>query len=236
MNKKEFIEELEKLGININEDQLNKLEIYYNELIEYNKNVNLTRIVDKDEVYLKHFYDSLTLVKAIDLNKEISLCDVGTGAGFPGMVLAIVFPTLSVTLVDALRKRITFLDLIINKLGLKNVKTVHARIEDYAKENREKYDIVTCRAVANLRVLLEISIPLVKVDGYFIPMKGFIETELEESLDMFKKLDCEILTTIDFILPIENSTRTLIKIKKNKETNHKYPRRYDLIKKEIIEK
>ena len=143
MNKETFIKELEKIGIIINEDQLNKLEIYYNELIEYNKNVNLTRIVDKNEVYLKHFYDSLTLIKAIDLNKESTLCDVGTGAGFPGMVLAIVFPTLSVTLVDALQKRITFLDLIINKLGLKNVKTVHARIEDYAKDNREKYDIVT---------------------------------------------------------------------------------------------
>ena len=232
MDKERFIEELKKIGININEDQLNKLETYYNELIEYNKNVNLTRIVDKDEVYLKHFYDSLTLIKAIDLTQNITLCDVGTGAGFPGMVLAIVFPTLSITLVDALQKRITFLDLIINKLGLKNVKTVHARIEDYAKDNREKYDIVTCRAVSNLRVLLEICIPLVKVDGFFIPMKGIIETELEDAHDMFKKLDCTLINTIDFELPIENSKRSLLKIKKNKETNHKYPRRYDVIKKE----
>ena len=230
MNKETFIKELEKIGIIINEDQLNKLEIYYNELIEYNKNVNLTRIVDKDEVYLKHFYDSLTLVKAIDLKKELSLCDVGTGAGFPGMVLAIVFPTLSVTLVDALQKRITFLDLIINKLGLKNVKTVHARIEDYAKDNREKYDIVTSRAVANLRVLSEISIPLVKVNGYFIPMKANIDNEIEEAKDILNKLDCEIENINEFTLPIEKSTRTLIKIKKYKETSHKYPRRYDLIK------
>ena len=115
MDKERFIEELKKIGIDINEDQLNKLETYYNELIEYNKNVNLTRIVDKDEVYLKHFYDSLTLIKAIDLNKEVTLCDVGTGAGFPGMVLAIVFPNLSITLVDALQKRITFLDLIVKQ-------------------------------------------------------------------------------------------------------------------------
>lgn len=233
MDKERFIEELKKINIDITEDQLNKLEIYYNELIEYNKNVNLTRIVDKDEVYLKHFYDSLTLVKAIDLNSNLSLCDVGTGAGFPGMVLAIVFPTLSITLVDALQKRITFLDLVINKLGLTNVKTVHSRIEDYAKENREKYDIVTCRAVSNLRILLEICIPLVKVNGYFIPMKGVIETELEESLDKFKKLDCTLVNTVDFELPIENSKRCLLKIRKNKETNHKYPRRYDLIKKDI---
>ena len=230
MDKERFIEELKKIGIKVNEDQLNKLEIYYNFLIEYNKRVNLTRIVDKEEVYLKHFYDSLTLIKAIDLNKNYSLCDVGTGAGFPGMVLAIVFPTLSVTLVDALQKRIIFLDKLIEKLGLNNVTTIHSRIEDFSRENREKYDVVTCRAVSNLRVLLEISIPLVKVDGYFIPMKGFIETELEESLDMFKKLDCEIMTTTDFKLPIEESTRTLLKIKKNKETNKKYPRRYDVIK------
>ena len=232
MNKETFIEELKKINIDIDEEKLNKLETYYNELIEYNKKVNLTRIVDKDEVYLKHFYDSLTLIKAIDLNQELTLCDVGTGAGFPGMVLAIVFPTLSITLVDALQKRITFLDLVIKKLGINNVKTVHARIEDYAKDNREKYDIVTCRAVSNLRVLLEICIPLVKVDGYFIPMKGIIETELEDAFDMYKKLDCEIEKIIDFELPIENSKRSLLKIKKNKETNHKYPRRYDVIKKE----
>ena len=232
MNKEVFIKEIEKLGININEDQLNKLEIYYNELIEYNKNVNLTRIVDKDEVYLKHFYDSLTLIKAIDLNKELTLCDVGTGAGFPGMVLAIVFPTLSVTLVDALQKRITFLDLIINKLGLKNVKTIHARIEDYARENRECFDIVTSRAVANLRVLSEISIPLVKVNGYFIPMKANIDNEIKDANDILNRLDCKINSIIEFDLPIEKSKRTIIIIEKNKETNKKYPRRYDLIKKE----
>ena len=233
MDKERFIEELKKIGINITEDQLNKLETYYNELIEYNKNVNLTRIVDKDEVYLKHFYDSLTLIKAIDLTKDFTLCDVGTGAGFPGLVLAIVFPNLSITLVDALQKRITFLDLVIKKLGLTNVKTVHARIEDYAKDNREKYDIVTCRAVSNLRILLEICIPLVKVSGYFIPMKGVIDTELDESLDKFKKLDCELRSIESFELPIENSKRNLLKIIKLKETNHKYPRRYDLIKKDI---
>ena len=231
MDKELFIEELKKINIDINDDQLNKLETYYNFLIEYNKNVNLTRIVDKDEVYLKHFYDSLTLIKAIDLNKELSLCDVGTGAGFPGMVLAIVFPTLSITLVDSLQKRIIFLDELIKKLGLTNVKTVHSRIEDYAKDNRECFDIVTSRAVANLRILSEISIPLVKVNGYFIPMKANADDEIKESEYILKKLDCTISMVKDFKLPIENSTRTLIKIKKNNKTNIKYPRRYDLIKK-----
>ena len=233
MDKELFIEELKKINIDINDDQLNKLETYYKFLVEYNKKVNLTRIVDKDEVYLKHFYDSLTLIKAIDLNKELSLCDVGTGAGFPGMVLAIVFPTLSVTLVDSLQKRIVFLDELIKKLGLNKVKTVHSRIEDYAKENRECFDIVTSRAVANLRVLSEISIPLVKVNGYFIPMKANIDNEIEESKDILDKLDSNIEELIEFSLPIENSTRTLIKIKKNNKTNIKYPRRYDLIKKGI---
>ena len=231
MNKEVFVEELKKINIDINEEQLNKLETYYNFLIEYNKNVNLTRIVDKSEVYLKHFYDSLTLVKAIDLNNINSLCDVGTGAGFPGMVLAIVYPTLSVTLVDALQKRINFLDELTNKLELKNVKTVHVRIEEYAKDNREKYDIVTCRAVANLRILSEISIPLVKVDGYFIPMKANIDNEIEESKNILNKLDCTIEKVLDFKLPIENSTRTLVIIKKNNKTSVKYPRRFDLIKK-----
>ena len=230
MDKELFIEELKKINIYINDDQLNKLETYYKFLVEYNKNVNLTRIVDKDEVYLKHFYDSLTLIKAIDLNQELSLCDVGTGAGFPGMVLAIVFPTLSVTLVDSLQKRIVFLDELKEKLGLTNVKTVHARIEDYAKDNRECFDIVTSRAVANLRVLSEISIPLVKVGGYFIPMKANADDEIKESEDILKKLDCTISMVKDFKLPIENSTRTIIKIKKHVITNKKYPRRYDIIK------
>ena len=232
MDKELFIEELKKINIDINEDQLNKLETYYNFLVEYNKNVNLTRIVDKDEVYLKHFYDSLTLIKAIDLNQELSLCDVGTGAGFPGMVLAIVFPTLSITLVDSLQKRIVFLDELIKKLELNNVKTVHSRIEDYARDNRECFDIVTSRAVANLRVLSEISIPLVKVNGYFIPMKANAENEIEDANDILNKLDCSIEKVIEFNLPIENSIRTLIKIKKNKVTNKKYPRRFDLIKKD----
>ena len=232
MDKELFIEELKKINIDINEDQLNKLETYYNFLVEYNKNVNLTRIVDKDEVYLKHFYDSLTLIKAIDLNQELSLCDVGTGAGFPGMVLAIVFPTLSITLVDSLQKRIVFLDELIKKLELNNVKTVHSRIEDYARDNRECFDIVTSRAVANLRVLSEISIPLVKVNGHFIPMKANAENEIEDANDILNKLDCSIEKVIEFNLPIENSIRTLIKIKKNKVTNKKYPRRFDLIKKD----
>ena len=214
MDKELFIEELKKINIDINYDQLNKLETYYKFLVEYNKKVNLTRIVDKDEVYLKHFYDSLTLIKSIDL-----------------MVLAIVFPTLSVTLVDSLQKRIVFLDELIKKLGLTNVKTVHSRIEDYAKKNRECFDIVTSRAVANLRVLSEISIPLVKVNGYFIPMKANIDNELEEAKSILNKLDSSVEKLIDFNLPIENSIRTLIKIKKNNKTNTKYPRRFDLIKK-----
>ena len=146
------------------------------------------------------------------------------------MVLAIVFPTLSITLVYSLQKRIVFLDELIKKLELTNVKTVHSRIEDYAKKNRECFDIVTSRAVANLRVLSEISIPLVKVNGYFLPMKANIANEIDDAKEILTKLDSTILDIIEFKLPIEDSTRTIIKIRKNKITNHKYPRRYDVIK------
>ena len=132
-----FIEELKKLGIDITEDKLIKLEKYYNLLVIWNEKMNLTGITEKEEVYLKHFYDSLTIVKAVDLNNFNNLCDVGTGAGFPGMVLKIVFPNLNVTLVDSLNKRLEFLKEVIKELDLKNIEVIHARAEEYALKNRE---------------------------------------------------------------------------------------------------
>ena len=231
MNLETFIEEVNKLGINLTEEQLYNLEKYYNLLIEWNNKINLTRITQKDEVYLKHFYDSLTLIKAIDLNKNISLCDIGTGAGFPGIVLKIVFPNLKITLVDSLNKRISFLNEVINQLNLKEIEAIHTRAEDYAKENREKFDLVTSRAVANLKVLSEISIPCVKVGGYFIPMKANIEEELDDSLDIISKLGAKVERVETFNLPIENSIRNLVIITKQSKTNTIYPRRFDKIKK-----
>ena len=230
MNIDLFIEETKKLGITLDEIQLKQLEEYYNLLIEWNAKINLTRIVEKEDVYLKHFYDSLTLSKVIDLSKDLSLCDIGTGAGFPGIVLKICFPNLKITLVDSLQKRINFLNEVINRLDLKNIKAIHDRAEDYAKNHREEYDIVTSRAVANLRVLSELSIPMVKVEGYFIPMKATIEEELEEAKDIINKLSGKLERQETFTLPIEESIRNILVIKKINKTNPIYPRRMDKIK------
>ena len=230
MNIELFINEVEKLGIKLTKTQLSKLEEYYNLLISWNEKINLTRIVEHDDVYLKHFYDSLTLFRVIDLNKELSLCDIGTGAGFPGIVLKICFPNLKVTLLDSLNKRIAFLNEVIKTLDLKNIEAIHDRAEDYAKKHREEYDIVTSRAVANLRVLSELSIPMVKVNGFFLPMKANIDQELDEAKDIINKLSGKLISIESFNLPIENSIRNILVIKKINKTNPIYPRRIDKIK------
>ncbi len=232
MNLELFIEETKKLGICFNQKQQNQLEEFYHLLITWNEKMNLTRITNQEDVYLKHFYDSLTLVKGIDLTKNLSLCDVGTGAGFPGIVLKIAFPNLKITLIDSLQKRINYLNDIIQKLELTEIETIHTRAEDYAKVNREKFDIVTARAVANLKVLSELCIPMVKEQGYLIAMKANIEEELENSKDILNKLDSQIEKIETFSLPVENSIRNIIYIKKLKKTNPLYPRKMDKIKKD----
>lgn len=231
MNKDEFIKELEKLNIKLDKSKILMLDRYYELLITWNKKINLTAITDKEEVYLKHFYDSLTLIKAIDLNDNLNLCDIGTGAGFPGIVLKICFENLNITLVDALEKRIKFLNIVIKELDLKNITTIHARAEEYAKKEREKFDVVTSRAVAKLNILNEICIPLVKVNGYFIPMKANIDKEIETSKNSLVKLDSKIEDIISFKLPKEESIRNIIKIKKEQITNNKYPRNFGKISK-----
>ena len=223
MTKEEFINELKKIGINPSKDQLNQLERFYQLLIEWNEKINLTRITAKEDVYLKHFYDSLTITKVINLNSNITLCDIGTGAGFPGLVLKIIFPNLKITLVDCLNKRINFLNTVIKELNLENIKTIHARIEDYGKINRELFDIVTARAVAPLNILLEYSIPLVKTNGYFIPLKGNLEKE-NNYQNALKVLKCTIIKKEIFNLPKENSHREILLIKKNNKTNKLFPR------------
>jgi len=230
MNEKEFIEEVEKLNISLSEKQQKQLEKYYKLLVEWNEKINLTSITDKQEVYLKHFYDSLTFIKILDLSKEESLCDVGTGAGFPGIVLKIAFPHLKLTLIDALNKRLEFLKVVCENLCLDNVEFIHARAEDYSKKVREKYDVVTARAVAKLNVLLEYCSPLVKKGKYFIAMKGK-ESELELCDNAIRILNLKLEEELKFNLPIENSERTLIKFKKNEITNNKYPRKFSEIKK-----
>ncbi len=230
MNQNRFIEELKKINIELNDNQLEQLNKYYELLVEWNEKFNLTNITDKEQVFLKHFYDSLTLSKVVDLKQEESLCDIGTGAGFPGLVLKIVFPNLRVILVDSLNKRIEFLKEVIKELKLDNIEVYHDRAEEFAKNNIEKYDIVTARAVAHLSVLLEYSIPMVKINKYFIAMKANIDTEIEESSNALEKLDSKIIKIDRFQLPIEESNRTIIKVEKIKKTNKKYPRKNSEIK------
>lgn len=229
MTKDKFIEEIKKIGIVVDNDKLEKLDKYYNLLIEYNNKFNLTAITKKEDVYLKHFYDSLTISKVIDLNKENTLCDLGSGAGFPGMVLKIFFPNLKVTLIDSLNKRINFLNTVIEELNLQNICAIHTRIEDYARENKEKFDIVTARAVAPLNVLIELGVNLVKIGKYFIAMKGTLLNESSYN-QALKKLNCELIRIEEFVLPIEESKRSLIMIKKTVTTPKIYPRKYSEIK------
>lgn len=235
MTQEEFIFELKELGIELTEQQKKQLKKYYEMLEEYNQHMNLTGITEESDVYLKHFYDSLTLEKAIHLEKMHTLCDIGTGAGFPGLVLKIVFPNLKVTLVDSLNKRILFLQDVIQELGLKEVEAIHVRAEEFAKNHREQYDVVTSRAVANLSLLSEISLPLVRVGGYFIPMKAHLELEMDTLNSIIGKLNGKIEELISFDLPNEHSVRNLLKIKKIEKTHYKYPRKFADMKKKPLQ-
>ncbi len=233
MNQNRFIEELKLINISLTQNQLDQLNEYYNLLIEYNKVMNLTGITDYEEVYLKHFYDSLTLAKVIDLNSINSLCDIGTGAGFPGLVLKIVFPNLKITLLDSLNKRVEFLKVVIDKLNLKNIEVIHSRAEDYALKNRNKFDVTTARAVAHTSILLEYAIPLTKINGYFIPLKANMTEELKEINNAINELNVRLIKKEEFKLPIEGSTRTILLFEKLKD-NKKYPRKYSEIKKKRL--
>lgn len=233
MNKEEFLQEIKKLNIELTEKMADQLKQYANFLLEYNKHTNLTAIKTEEEVYLKHFYDSLTLVKIANLTTG-TLLDVGTGAGFPGLVLAIVFPNLKVTLLDSNNKKITFLNECITKFQLQNVQTIYSRAEDFTRIHREEFDFVTSRAVAELRILLELNIPALKVNGKFLVMKGNIEEEIKTSLKTMEILHCKIIKEEQFDLPNQGGTRTLLSIIKEKETDKKYPRTYDKIKKKEL--
>ena len=230
MNREEFILEVEKLGISVDEEKVLKLEKFYNLLIDWNNKINLTTIVEKDAVYLKHFYDSLTLFKEVDLNSSIKLCDVGSGAGFPGIVLKIFFPNLDIILVDSLNKRVNYLNEIIKELALSNIVAVHYRMEDFSKLHEEEFDIITARAVSNLNVLAEISVKSLKINGKLVFMKANCEDELSNLSRIYDKLSLNLVSVNRFLLPVENSNRTLISLVKNKKTNVKYPRTIDKIK------
>ena len=233
MTKEEFIQELKKININISCDILIKLDKYYHLLITENEKYNLTNITEETSVYLKHFYDSLTITKAINLDNQ-KILDVGSGAGFPGLVLKIVFPNIKIDLLDSTAKRCNFLKQVIEELSLNDINVINARAEDYAKENREKYDIVTSRAVAPLKHLLEYSIPMLKINGYFIALKSNLTDELININNYYKKLHLEEPITYEFTLPKENSLRTIYKVKKTAKTDIIYPRQYSQIKKKDL--
>ncbi len=229
MTKEEFISELAKLNIKATEQNLKDLDRYKDLLIEYNKKFNLTAIKTEEEIYLKHFYDSLTLTQAVDLNQNLKLLDIGTGAGFPGLVLKIFYPDLEIILLDSNHKKIMFLETVIKELNLKKTTCINLRAENLSKEYREYFDIATSRAVSALPVLCELSIPYLKVDGLFIAMKGDSEEEIKKSSKILEQLDSKIIDVKRFNLPIESSNRSLVVIKKLKKTKEKYPRSYDKI-------
>ena len=209
MTKEEFITALKDLNIEVTEEKLAKLNKFYKLLVEWNSKINLTRIIEEQEVYLKHFYDSLTITKVIDLNKVETLCDVGTGAGFPGIVLKIFYPNLKVTLIDSLEKRIKYLNEVIKELNLQNIEAIHSRGEDY----QGSFDIVTSRAVANIEKLLTYTMHLVKKNGLFIAMKGNIDKEITPDIEKKISKKYQIVTINKFCLPKENSNRSLVVIK-----------------------
>lgn len=220
-----------KLGINYDSVMDEKFNIFYEELIRVNEYMNLTAITERDEVYNKHFLDSLTILKAINSKDNLSLLDVGSGAGFPAIPLAITTSNLDITIIDALGKRINFLNETIAKLNLTNVKALHKRAEEYAMEMREAFDITTARAVARLPMLCELCLPLTKVGGCFIAMKAqSASLELEEAQNAIEILGGKVLNVIELKLPNDTGTRSIIIIKKVKSTPAKYPRAFAKIK------
>ena len=239
MEIKEFKEELKKylieLNIELKEKQINQLYDYMNLLIEWNKKINLTAIIEPKEIILKHFVDSLTISKYI--NEKSTLIDIGTGAGFPGIPLKILRDDINITLVDSLNKRIKFLDEVIEKLNLDNIKTVHGRAEEIGRntEYREKFDYATSRAVANIATLSEYLIPLINKNGKCIYMKGpNIDDELEKGKNAISVLGGIIVNKDEFELPYSDIKRTIIVIEKIKNTSAKYPRKAGMPAKEPI--
>ena len=228
MDKKEQLKHaFAKLNLNLEEKQYEQFIQYYEMLVEWNKVMNLTAITEFEEVVVKHFIDSLAIKDEIDLSKSMTLLDLGTGAGFPGIPLKIVFPSLNIVLMDSLNKRIKFLDAVIQELQLNQIEAIHGRAEEYGRktEYRESFDLCASRAVANLSTLSEYCLPFVKVGGYFIPYKsGKIEEEINESKKAIKILGGEVNHVNEFVLPDSDIERSLVFIEKKSTTGKKYPR------------
>ncbi len=230
----DFKEEVSKFNINIDSDMLSKLERYFSFLVEFNSHTNLTSITEHDEVYIKHFLDSMLLNVSYDLSNK-TLCDVGAGAGFPSVPNAIINKDVKVDIVDSLNKRINFLNELVSLIELDNVKAYHARAEEWALSKRESYDVVSARAVARLNVLVELCMPLVKVGGVFIAMKSLeASEELKEAKKAIETLGGEVIDIKHYDLPFNFGQRDIIIIRKVSKCPNKYPRAFAKIKQNPI--
>jgi 16S rRNA (guanine527-N7)-methyltransferase len=228
MDIQQFEASLQEKGISLTSKQLDQFQTYFETLVEWNEKMNLTAITEKNEVYLKHFYDSIAASFYFDFTKPFHLCDVGAGAGFPSIPLKIVFPDIQVTIVDSLNKRISFLNHLASELHLDNVHFVHDRAETFGVNPayRETFDVVTARAVARMSVLSELCLPLVKVGGTFIAMKAaHANDELKIGQKAITTLGGKLQEVHTFTLPLEESERNILIIKKEKQTPKKYPRK-----------
>jgi 16S rRNA (guanine527-N7)-methyltransferase len=224
--KTEFTNLLKNLDIELSDEQYNQFQTYYRLLVEWNDKINLTAITDERDVFMKHFYDSICLIKGVKLHNQ-SLLDVGSGAGFPSIPLKIIYPDLKITIIDALNKRIKFLQILVNDLNI-DAELIHGRAEDYMRKHC--FDLVTARAVANLNMLSELCIPFAKIDGLFIAMKGpKLVEELETSNTAIEVLGGKVVE--DIMYSIENQERHLLVVQKIRKTEKKYPRKFSNIKK-----
>lgn len=234
---KQFEEKLSLLGMSLTERQFAQFDRFYELLVEWNKVMNLTGITEYEEVNEKHFVDSLSIVKAVDMGKINTVIDIGTGAGFPGIPLKIAFPHLKITLLDSLNKRIKFLDTVIGKLGLEDIHTIHGRAEDFARQSeyREQYDLGVSRAVANLATLSEYCIPYIRIGGIFVSYKsGEIDEEVKTAQTAIKILGGKQREVVKFQLPGSDIGRSFVKIEKVKPTGKKFPRKSGMPSKEPI--
>lgn len=227
MNEQAFIEALSRHGIELSDHQLWQFNKYHEMLVEWNEKINLTAVTERDEVYLKHFYDSITGLIYVDIAEGGKLCDVGAGAGFPSLPMKIIRPDLKVTIVDSLNKRLNFLNELTAELGMDNIHLVHDRAETFGQhQGRHMFEYVTARAVANMPVLLELCLPLIQTGGTLIALKGKKGLEeLEDSEFALKLLGGEVVNTNYFELPSEDSERYIFEIKKRHKTPKDYPRK-----------
>jgi len=238
MNENSFALHLKEQGIELTNEQLEQFRIYFKTLVEWNEKINLTALTEEADVYEKHFFDSIAAAFYFDFTKPVDLCDVGAGAGFPGIPLKICFPHIKVTIVDSLKKRIHFLNQLAAALNLEEIAFYHDRAENFGKKSdfREKFDVVTARAVARMSVLSELCLPLVKRDGTFLAMKGAqVTEEMEKAASAIEILGGNVKDTHTFTLPEEKSERSIVIVEKRRKTPKKYPRKAGTPNKDPIE-